>query len=94
MDFVVRMKGLEPPRLSALEPKSRASTNSATSASPRQSHESHHPVNLAAEMMFRRLREEVLKISAAYDKRRGNCDGRERTAIGRRGKTVEEQRLT
>jgi len=49
-------------------------------------------------MMFQavlvRRREEVLKISAAYDKRRGNCDGRERTAIGRRGKTVEEQRLT
>jgi hypothetical protein len=30
--MLVRMKGLEPPRLSALEPKSRASTNSATSA--------------------------------------------------------------
>lgn len=28
------MKGLEPPRLSALEPKSRASTNSATFAWP------------------------------------------------------------
>jgi hypothetical protein len=34
----VRMKGLEPPRLSALEPKSRASTNSATSALVRHSH--------------------------------------------------------
>jgi hypothetical protein len=49
---MVRMKGLEPPRLSALEPKSRASTNSATSASARQSHESHHSVNVATEMMF------------------------------------------
>ena len=29
---VVRMRGLEPPRLAALEPKSSASTNSATSA--------------------------------------------------------------
>ncbi len=28
----VRMKGLEPPRLAALDPKSSASTNSATSA--------------------------------------------------------------
>ena len=44
------MKGLEPPRLSALEPKSRASTNSATSASARPSHESHHSVNLGAEI--------------------------------------------
>lgn len=33
---LVRMKGLEPPRLSALEPKSRASTNSATFAWPAQ----------------------------------------------------------
>ena len=29
---LMRMKGLEPPRLAALEPKSSASTNSATSA--------------------------------------------------------------
>ncbi len=29
---MVRMKGLEPPRLSTLEPKSRASANFATSA--------------------------------------------------------------
>ena len=35
---LVRMKGLEPPRLSAPEPKSGASTNSATSAVFRQSH--------------------------------------------------------
>ena len=31
----VRMKGLEPPRLSALDPKSNAATNYATSASER-----------------------------------------------------------
>src|SRR5690606_27526110 len=31
---VVRMRGVEPPRLAALEPKSSASTSSATSASP------------------------------------------------------------
>ena len=30
--FIVRMKGLEPPRLSALDPKSSAATNYATSA--------------------------------------------------------------
>ena len=30
--FFVRMKGLEPPRLSALDPKSSAATNYATSA--------------------------------------------------------------
>jgi hypothetical protein len=34
MSKLVRMKGLEPPRLAALEPKSSASTNSATSAKP------------------------------------------------------------
>ena len=34
---LVRMRGLEPPRLSALEPKSSASTSSATSASGRRS---------------------------------------------------------
>ncbi len=32
MRSVVRMKGLEPPRLSALDPKSSAATNYATSA--------------------------------------------------------------
>ena len=32
--LVVRMRGLEPPRLAAPEPKSGASTNFATSASP------------------------------------------------------------
>ena len=30
--FTVRMKGVEPPRLSALDPKSSVSTNSTTSA--------------------------------------------------------------
>ena len=30
--IIVRMKGLEPPRLSALDPKSSAATNYATSA--------------------------------------------------------------
>ena len=30
--FLVRMKGLEPPRLSALDPKSSAATNYATAA--------------------------------------------------------------
>jgi hypothetical protein len=38
--------------------------------------------------------EEVLKIGAAYDKRRVNSDGRERSAIGGFGKRQEEQRLT
>ena len=32
MRLLVRMKGLEPPRLSALDPKSSAATNYATSA--------------------------------------------------------------
>ena len=32
VSFFVRMKGLEPTRLAALDPKSSASTNSATSA--------------------------------------------------------------
>ena len=32
IDLFVRMKGLEPPRLSALDPKSSAATNYATSA--------------------------------------------------------------
>ena len=31
-DFFVRLKGLEPPRLSALDPKSSAATNYATDA--------------------------------------------------------------
>ena len=31
-ELSVRMKGVEPPRLTALDPKSSASTNSATSA--------------------------------------------------------------
>ena len=34
MRSVVRMKGLEPPRLSALDPKSSAATNYATHANP------------------------------------------------------------
>ena len=59
-------EGTRTPRLSALEPKSRASTNSATSA------QAAHPMRaiiLSISGRRVRARREVLKINAAYDKK-------------------------
>ena len=53
--FVVRMKGLEPPRLAALDPKSSVSTNSTTSAE--RSANIHNTLNIQIEieLSFMRL---------------------------------------